>query len=262
MTRLHLAHRRGKSLPKSFLEARDPLDRVVFEEIQRARNDPRLEERDDILAMLLQAKHEDGSPMTDQEIRDQMMTLLIQGHTSTATTLAWAFERLTRHPDVLERLRSELQSGSDEYLDAVFKEVLRVRPPIPITPRKVVQPYTLGGYEIEIGALIAPSVWMVHRREDVYPDPERFRPERFLEQPEGKYTWIPFGGSDRHCLGRSFATHEIKTVLRTIVLQARFAPAEGPDEAVTRRGILFSPKDSARAVLQERVPAATGVAAS
>jgi cytochrome P450 family 135 len=264
MTKLHLAHRRGKSLPKDFLAARNPLDEVILEEIERARKDPRIEERDDILALLLQAKHEDGSPMTDSELRDELMTLLIQGHTSTATALSWAFERLARHPDSLERLRTEAQNGGEEYLDAVFHEVLRLRPPIPIAPRQATRPYRLGEHEIEEGTLIAPAIYSVHRREDVYPEPERFRPERFLDQPAGTYTWIPFGGGDRHCVGRSFATSEIKTVIRTVALQARLAPAEQADEGITRRGILFSPKDSAKVVVKERVPApgAAGVPAS
>jgi len=264
MTKLHLAHRRGKSLPKDFLKARNPLDAVILEEIERARKDPRIEERDDILALLLQARHEDGSPMTDRELRDELMTLLIQGHTSTATALSWAFERLARHPDSFERLRTEAQNGGEEYLDAVFHEVLRLRPPIPIAPRRATRPYRLGDYEIEEGTLIAPAIYSVHRREDVYPDPEKFRPERFVDQPAGTYTWIPFGGGDRHCVGRSFATSEIKTVVRTVGLQARLAPAEQADEGITRRGILFSPKDSAKVVVKERVPApgAANVAAS
>jgi cytochrome P450 len=185
MTKLHLAHRRGKSLPKDFLAARNPLDAVILEEIERARKDPRIDERDDILAMLLQAKHEDGSPMTDRELRDELMTLLIQGHTSTATALSWAFERLARHPESLEKLRTEAQNGGEEYLDGVFHETLRLRPPIPIAPRRATRPYRLGEYEIEEGTLIAPAIYSVHRREDVYPEPEKFRPERFQEQPAG-----------------------------------------------------------------------------
>jgi cytochrome P450 len=256
MGRLHLSHRRGTAPAQSFLRVRDPLDALIFEEIERARQDPRLEDRDDILAMLLQAQHDDGSPMTDREVRDQLMTLLIQGHTSTATALAWALERLMRHPDVFERLRAEMETGSEDYLDAVVKETLRLRPPLPMVARRVNRPYRLGDYDLEVGTLIAPCIYLVHRRADLYPEPERFRPERFLEQPAGTYTWIPFGGGERHCLGRSFATAEIKAVLRTLTMQARLVPAEQRDEEIRRRGILFSPSRGARAVLEERVRAA------
>jgi cytochrome P450 len=257
MGRLHLTHRRGKEPPKSFLAVRDPLDATIFEEIELARRDPRLEERDDILALLVQARHDDGSPMSDREIRDEMITLLIQGHTSTATALSWALERLMRHPEVFEKLRAEAQNsnGDGEYVDAVFKETLRVRPPLPMTARRVNQPFRLGEYDLEVGTLIAACIYLVHRREDLYPDPERFRPERFLEQKTGTYTWIPFGGGDRHCIGRSFATAEIKAVLTTLARNTRLEPAEQADETIRRRGILFSPSDGARAVLRERVPA-------
>ena len=263
MARLHVAHRRGSDLPKSFLAVRDPFDRVVLEEIDRARQDPRLPERDDILAMLLKARHDDGSPMDDRDLRDQMVTLLIQGHQTTAAALGWALERLMRHPEAFERLRADVQSGSEEYLDAVFKETLRVRPSLFIIPRLVVrQPYQLGEYEIPVGGLVVPCIYLLHRREDIYPEPAAFRPERFLEQPEGKYTWIAFGGSDRHCIGRSFATAEFKEVLRMIVQQVRLAPAEPGDEKIVRRGILFAPGAGARGVVQERLAArAASVAA-
>lgn len=261
MAFLHLAHRRQSGLPKSFLAIRDPLDRVVFDEIERARQDPRLEARDDVLAMLLKTRYEDGSPMSDRDLRDQMITLLIQGHQSTAASLAWALERLMRHPESLERLHAEAQSNGEAFLDAVFKETLRVRPPIPIVMRRVVrQPYQLGPYELPVGSTIAPCIYMVHRHEEIYPEPERFRPERWLEQPElGDDAWIPFGGGDRHCVGRSFATAEFKEILGLIARQVRLAPAADEDERVVRRGILLAPNRGARAVIRERmapVPAA------
>jgi len=254
MGRLHLTHRRGKPPPRSFLKVCDPFDEAIFEEIERARRDPRLEERDDVLAMLLQAQHADGSPMTDRELRDTLATLLIQGHTSTGTALAWALERLMRHPEALERLKAEAQTDREDYLDAVVYETLRLRPPLPMVARRVHQQFQLGEHDLEPGTLIAPCSYLVHRREDIYPEPQRFRPERFLEQPAGKYTWFAFGGGARHCIGRSFATYEIKAVLRTIALRARLAPAEQADEKIVRRGILFSPSAGAKAVLEERVP--------
>jgi cytochrome P450 len=256
MARIHVAHRRGTAMPKGFLNVRGPFDDAVFEEISRAKQDPRLEERDDILAMLLKTRHEDGTAMEDRDLRDQMTTLLIQGHQTTAAALAWALERLMRHPEALERLRADVQNDQDEYLDAVFKETLRIRPPLPIIPRMVVkQPYQLGEYEIPVGAMVVPCIYMLHRHPDVYDEPKRFRPERFLEQPEGRYTWIPFGGGDRHCVGRSFATAEFKTALRLIVQRVRLTPTEQKDEKIARRGILFAPGSGAKAIIQERVEA-------
>jgi cytochrome P450 family 135 len=256
MSRLHRATRRDPyaTPPKAFLAVRNPFDAEVLDAIARARRDPRLDERDDILAMLVQAKHDDGTPMSDKELRDQLVTLLIQGHTSTATALAWAFERLTRHPELLERLRSEAEAGGDELLDAVMKETLRLRPPIPIVVRYVTTPYRLGDFEFPVATLLAPCVYLLHLRPDLYPEPERFRPDRFLERPADPYAWMPFGGGDRHCIGRSFATAEIKAVIRTLVLGARFAPNNRPDEKIRKRGILLSPADSSQAVIQERVP--------
>lgn len=258
MTMMHVANRLDK-LPRSFLRVRDPLDAQIYEEIKRAQQDPRLEERDDILAMLVQAKHEDGSPVTDRELRDQLVTLLMQGHMSTATALAWALERLMRHPEMLERLRAEAQTGSDDYVDAVMKETLRVRPPVAMAMRMVKEPYPAGEYEVQPGMLIAPCVYLLHRREDIYPEPDRFRPERFLEQKADSYSWIPFGGGDRHCIGRSFATMEIKVVLRALAARARLEPADPDEEKIGRAGIMFSPSRGVRAVLKERTPA-TGAA--
>lgn len=255
MAMMHVANKRGGKLPKSFLRLREPLDAQVFAEIEAARRDPRLEERDDILAMLLQAQHDDGTPMSDREVRDELVTLLMQGHMSTATTLAWALERLMRHPETFERLRAEARSEGEDYVDAVVKETLRVRPAVPIAMRMVMQPFELGEYVIEPGMLVAPCIYLLHLREDLYPEPERFRPERFLEQKAGTYTWIPFGGGVRHCIGRSFATTEIKIVLHTLARRARFAPAEQGEEKIGRAGVMFSPSDGVRAVLTEREPA-------
>jgi cytochrome P450 len=265
MFRLHLITRRGKTeFPKSFMEVREPVNEIVYEEIKRAREDPRLGERGDILAMLVQSTHEDGSAVTDREVRDQLITLLIQGHNSTATALAWGLERMLRQPETMERLRAELEAGKQEYLNAVFHETLRIRPPLPVVLRVVVnQPYQLGEWEIEPGKLIGPCIYLLHHREDLYPEPEKFRPERFLDQKPGTYTWIPFGGGERHCIGRTFATTEIKEVLSTIALQTRLEPAEPADEGIRRRGMLLSPTGSTRAVLKERRPATkVSVAAS
>jgi len=249
--------------PKAFLKVRDGLDAAIYDTIERARRDPNLAERDDVLGMLLTMQHDDGSAVTDREIRDHMVTLLIQGHSSTATALSWAVERLTRHPQMFDRLREEAQNGGDEYLDAVMKETLRSRPPLPLAAREVSQPYQLGQYELPVGALIACSIYLLQRRADLYPDPDRFDPERFLNKPAPPYTWIPFGGGMRQCIGGSFAIAEIKVVLRTLALRTRLAPADQKDEQIKRAGVGFSPSRGGRIVIQERVPAsgATSVAA-
>ena len=143
--------------------------------------------------------------MSDQELRDELMTLLVAGHETTATSLSWALERMVRTPGTLERLREEALAGGDEYADAVAKETLRLRPVMPIVVRRLTEPVEIGGYELPAGVTVAPCIYLVHRRADVYPDPYAFRPERFLEQPAGTYTWIPFGGGVRRCIGASFA---------------------------------------------------------
>jgi cytochrome P450 family 135 len=256
MAKMHRSQRLGKPPPKSLPKARDPLDELCYEIIERAKDDRGLEERDDMLALLIQARYEDGSPLSDQELRDHLVTLLIQGHASTADSLSWALERLLRHPEVHERLREEVKGNGDDYLDAVVKEALRTRPPLGMCTRLVNKPYKLGDYELEPGTLIAPCIYLVHHREDVYPDPERFDPERFLGKPVGKYTWIPFGGGYRSCVGGYFAMHEVKTVLRTLMQQARFEAVADRDEHIRLRRVGMSPKEGCLARLVERVPAA------
>jgi cytochrome P450 len=217
------------------------VDELVLQEVHRRRQDPALEEREDVLSLLLQAYHEDGSPMSDAELRDELITLLVAGHETTATSLAWAMERLLRHPDKLERLTEEVASGDDAYLDAVAKETLRLRPVLPIVLRRLTEPVEMGGYVLPAGVSVAPCIYLLHRRPDVYPEPRRFVPERFLEQPAGTYTWIPFGGGVRRCLGATFAMFEMKTVLSQIVQHAHLRPATPEAERVVRRAITLTP---------------------
>jgi len=225
-----------------FRKQLEPVDRAIAEEIARHREDPGLEERDDILAMLLQARDEDGAPMSDTEIRDELMTLLIAGHETTATSLAWALERLGRNPAAWERLRDEVAAGEDAYLDAIIKETLRIRPVLPIVLRKLTQDFELpGGRVMPAGASLAPCIYLMHRRADIYPDPYAFRPERFLESPAGTYTWIPFGGGIRRCLGASFAQFEMKTVLAAVARLGSLGPGPGGPETVVRRAITLTP---------------------
>ena len=170
---------------RSLRRALDPVDELLKEEIRERRDATDLEEREDILSLLLLARHEDGSAMSDQELRDELMTLLVAGHETTATALAWALERLVRHPDKLDRLRAEVAAGEDEYLEAVVKETLRLRPILPLVARRLTEPMEIGGHLLPAGVRVTPCIYLIHRRPDVYPEPRRFRPERFLEQPAG-----------------------------------------------------------------------------
>jgi cytochrome P450 family 135 len=226
----------------------DPVNEVLLDEIRERRGSADLDERDDILSMLLSASHEDGSPMSDQELRDELMTLLVAGHETTATALAWAIERLVRHPEKLRRLAEEAEAGEDEYADAVIKETLRLRPVIPLVVRELQEPMEFGGYLLPQGARVTPCILLMHRREDIYPEPNRFRPERFLEQPAGTYTWIPFGGGVRRCLGASFAIFEMKTVLHAVATQLTLEPARPEPERIRRRAITLTPSAGARVV--------------
>jgi cytochrome P450 len=250
MARLHTSQRKGKKPPRSFVKPRDALDVAIFRVIEEARRDPDLDSRDDILATLLRARYEDGREMTDREVRDTLVTLLIQGHASTADCLSWAMERLMRSPDAYERLREEAATDAEDYLDAVVKETLRIRPPIPMGTRLVTRAYQLGECNLPPGVLIAICIYLVHHRPDLYPEPDQFRPERFLDTPVDNTRWMPFGGGPRGCLGASFALHEVKTILRTLMRAAEFAPAEQSDEAIIRRRIGFSPSRGAAAVVR------------
>jgi cytochrome P450 len=193
--------------------------------------------------------------MTDQELRDELVTLLVAGHETTATGLAWSFELLLRTPRVMERLRSSLADGDDTYLDAVVKEALRLRPVIPGVGRVVRgEPFELGGYSIPPGVEINPSIGVIHRRADRYPAPGEFRPERFLaDDAPDTYTWVPFGGGTRRCLGASFALLEMKVVIKRVLERTELRVTGTRPEKVERRGITLVPRDGVP-VMQTRAP--------
>jgi cytochrome P450 len=199
--------------------------------------------------MLLLARHEDGSPMSDAEIRDELLTLLVAGHETTATALSWAMERLVRHPEKLERLRDEVDAGEEAYLTATIQETLRLRPVIVIVLRRLTEPVVLGDYELPAGASAVPSIHLIHRDPEIYPEPNRFLPERFLDNPPGTYTWIPFGGGVRRCLGASFAQFEMAVVLRELVRRREARPARPAAERPFRRAITETPRHDAEVVL-------------
>jgi cytochrome P450 len=244
---------------KRFKQLQAAADRLIFEQIAERRSEGG-EDRDDVLAMLLAARHEDppcggqaARGMSDQELRDELMTLLVAGHETTASSLAWAFSVLPRNRDVLATLTDEVRAGrGDDYLTATIHETLRARPVLPnAQPRFTVRPITVGGFDYPEGVCLVPNAYLVHHDPDVYADPYAFRPERFLEEGPGTYTWIPFGGGRRRCLGASFAMAEMKLVLQT-VLAERDLRADGAMELPSRRNITIRPAGGARAVLGSR----------
>jgi cytochrome P450 len=230
----------------------EPTDRLIYEEIRSRRNAPDLAERDDVLSLLLQARHDDGSEMSDKELRDELMTLLVAGHETSATALAWALDALTHHPHVLERLRDEIDAGDDAYLEAVVKETLRLRPVIALVLRRLTEPMEIGGHMLPAGVNVAPCIYLLHRRPDVYDEPRAFRPERFLDTKPGTYTWIPFGGGVRRCLGASFAQFEMKIVLRELVSRLDIRAARPDPERRIRRAIVFAPERGGEIVVDRR----------
>jgi cytochrome P450 family 135 len=233
-----------------FQRLHETTDELIYAEIADRRGAHDLDQREDILSMLLEARHEgDGSPMTDKEIRDELLTLLVAGPETTATALSWAVERLTRHPDKLARLAEDVTAGDQAYLEAVVTETLRLRPVISLVARYLRGPVEIGGWQLPAGVTVAPSIYLVHRRPDVYPNPERFEPERFLDDPPGTYTWIPFGGGVRRCIGGSFAHFEMQVVLAELVKRRKLRPARPESERVYRRAITETPRHDAEVVL-------------
>jgi len=240
-----------------------PVDALIHEQIAARR--AALADgaaHDDVLSLLLSARDEDGNALTDAELRDELMTLLLAGHETTATALAWTLERLVRTPRVLTRLREEVEAGeSTEYLDATIKEALRLRPVVPGVVRKLQRPLTVGRLELPAGAHIAPSIYLIHRRPDVYPEPHAFRPERFLgEDAPSTYEWLPFGGGIRRCIGASFAQYEMRIVLQEVLRRARLATTDAEDERVKRRFVTYTPARGGRVRVTELTPASAAAA--
>ena len=234
-----------------FARMQAEVDEVLFTLIRERRAEGG--ERDDVLAMLLEATHEDGSPMSEQELRDELLTLLVAGHETTATSLAWAFERLVREPAVLDRLVAEVDAGEEAYVTATIQETLRHRPVLPnAAPRLVVKEITVGDWTYPPGCSLVANSYLIHHDPEIYPDPHAFRPDRFLDNPPGTYTWIPFGGGRRRCIGASFAMLEMKVVLRTLLSTCELHDCGEGVEVAQRRNITVTPVHGARAVLAER----------
>jgi cytochrome P450 len=227
-------------------------DRLLATEIAERRDDPDLAEREDILSMLIAAEFDDGSRMDDTELRDQLMTLLLAGHETTATGLAWTFDLLLHTPDVMQRLLAELDDGSSGYLDAVITESLRLRPVVPMTGRLLKAPAQLGGFELDAGTVVLAAIYMAHTNPGPYPDPFAFRPERFVDDGPDTYSWIPFGGGTRRCIGAAFAQLEMRVALRTILDSIALRAADPEPERMTRRNVTLSPRNGVRVLAERR----------
>jgi cytochrome P450 len=244
--RVLLSRRLGRGDPLASLrELMGEIDELLLAEIaeRRADPDPTHPEREDILSLLVAARFEDGSEMSDREVRDQLVTLLLAGHETTATALAWTFDLLLRNPATLARLTAEVDAGEeDSYLRAVISESLRLRPVVPLAGRRLASELNVDGLSLPAGTDVTPAIWLAHTRPDLYPEPYAFRPERFLEDAPTTYGWIPFGGGIRRCLGAAFAEMEMRVVLETILQRRVLSPASSRAERVTRRNVTFSPR--------------------
>ncbi|MGV0794385.1 cytochrome P450 [Mycolicibacterium sp. XJ1819] len=230
-------------------------DRLLYEEIAERRADPDLASRTDALAMLVQAGADDGKALSDKELRDQLITLLVAGHDTTATGLAWALERLTRHPEILAKAVAAADAGDeagDEYLDAVAKETLRIRPVVPDVGRILKEPVEIAGYRLPAGVMVVPSITLVHDSASVYPDPTRFDPERMVGATLSPTTWLPFGGGNRRCLGAGFAMVEMRVVLREILRRVELAPTTEAGEKTRLKHVIFTPKRGGRITVRAR----------
>ena len=233
-------------------------DELLYAEIAERRADPGLSERTDILSLLVAARFEDGGHMSDEELRDQLITLLLAGHETTATGLAWTFDLLLRHRECLVRLRSELEDGGEDYLRAVIAESLRLRPVVPLAGRRLSRDLRVDGHTLPSGTDVTPAIWLTHTRADLYPEPFAFRPERFLEEQPETYSWIPFGGGMRRCLGAAFAELEMRVVLREVLSRCELRAARSAPERIARRNVTFSPRKGTPVIVTKRQPVALG----
>ncbi|MGB8406895.1 MAG: cytochrome P450 [Mycobacterium sp.] len=238
---------------------RDRYDRIIAGLISDARHDPDLDQRSDVLALLLQARYEDGSAISDDHVADELLTLLAAGHETTATTLTWTMERIRRHPDLLARLAAEVDAGGTELTQATIFEVQRARPVIDGTARLTRERIRLGQWVIPQGTVVLVSIGAAHASGASYPHPERFDPDRFMGNPPDNYSWIPYGGGVRRCVGAAFANMEMTITLRTLLREFDFGTTTGPAERPHSRGVASAPADGGRVVVYRR-HAATAVA--
>jgi cytochrome P450 len=250
----------GRGMFAHFERELREVDELLMAEIAEHRQRPDLAQREDILSMLMLAEFEDGSRMEDRELRDQLMTLLLAGHETTATALAWTFDLLLRHPAELARLRESLAAGEEDYLRATISESLRLRPVIPLAGRRLGKELVADRLTLPAGTDVTPAIWLTHTREDLYPEPFAFRPERFLGDGPDTYAWIPFGGGVRRCIGAAFAEFEMRIVLREVLIRCELRKANPRPERTGRRNITLSPKEGTPVVVTDRQPARQPVA--
>lgn len=228
------------------------IDDVVMPLIAARRGDPAFADRRDVLAVLMRARSDDGKALSDSEIRDDLITLMLAGHETTATTLAWVFDLLLHHPDALARVREEAVSGGEEFTTAVIDETLRIRPPAPLTSRVAARPFRLGGYLVAAGTRIVVHIIAINRSPDVYESPREFRPERFLGVRPQTYAWLPFGGGVKRCLGAAFSMRELVTVLHVLLRVGEFSAVDPRPERVVRRSIMLVPRRGTRVLFRPR----------
>ncbi len=255
--RVLLSRRFGRGEPLSDLERLlRSIDELLLAEIAERRAEDGGEDRQDILALLMAARFEDGSAMEDRELRDQLLTLLLAGHETTATALAWTFDLLLANPAALARLTAEIDAGEDDsYMRAVITESLRLRPVVPLAGRRLAKELTWGGATLPAGTDVTPAIWLVHTRPDLYPEPYAFRPERFLDSPPPAYGWVPFGGGIRRCLGAAFAEFEMRIVLETVLRECTLERAAARPERIARRNVTLAPRNGTRVRVRPRVAA-------
>ncbi len=227
-------------------QANKEIDDVVMPLIAQRRDDPRLNEQHDILSLLTRARGDDGERLSDSEIRDDVITLMLAGHETTATTLAWVFDLLVHHPDALRRVQSEALSGDEAFTTAVIHETLRIRPPAPLTSRVAAQSFPIGGYRVDAGTRIIVHIIAINRDPHIYEDPNEFRPERFLGTRPQTHAWIPFGGGAKRCLGASFSMRELVTVVHALLREGEFSAVDEKPEMIQRRSIMLAPRYGAR----------------
>jgi cytochrome P450 len=239
------------------------IDAILYAEFARRRKEG-VEGRADVLSMLVAACHEDGQPLPDAIIRDEMYTLMLAGHETTAATMAWVVNRLVTNPNVMERARAEVVSVLDDakldashvgklrYVEAVINETMRLDPVIPNFGRTLTRPLKIAGRDLPAGVTIAPCIYLVHRRPELWPNPEQFNPDRFLESRQSPYTFLPFGGGSRRCLGAAFATYQMKIVIAEVLSRVELKPVDGYKAHATRRGIAFAPSDGLPVIAFDR----------
>jgi cytochrome P450 len=228
-----------------FIQRRTELDEALFAEMRERRAAGNLDKRDDILSLLMVARDEGGELMTEVELRDELMTLLLAGHETTASSLSWFFDLVLHHPAELTNLKDDLATGSRAYLDAAITETMRIRPVVPVIARVLQESMDIGGYVLPKGTTVAPNIFLTHRRADIYPEPERFRPERFVEAKTDTFSWLPFGGGIRRCVGAAFATFEMQTVIPEVLARVRMEPVSKQPESIRRRAVTLVPAGGA-----------------